>query len=183
MNNFEIIDCLFQKNPICEKDILDLTTEDTSLLSFLLYENFPDQLYHNHKITGSVNGMPQTMMDAYLKVNRNYMYSCIFENFMFEQSYWSLYDIVHRTRLYSIITALQTAEKKKVTKWFQYRFSQALSKISHRNILRKKMYTIQDEEAFSPENIYTIADIYKGMNKKELNADWTTIVNVNAKNF
>ena len=137
MNSFEIAKKIFSNsNQYHIKDIDALMQDDPHIIAFLMYENFPDELHANFSLT----------FDDYAHMNQSFIDSCHLEDLVFKHSDWSCYSLVYWIRIMHIIFAMQKTTKKKTTKDVKYRFSQLLSKISHKNILTKKMKEFEIEE-------------------------------------
>ena len=149
MNNFEVIQKVFQEG--CEfKNLKFLISDDVSVLSFLLYENLPDELFHNKL---------KAQLQDYTYVNDAFMNTCILENYIYDCGMWNIFDIINIIRILAITSLMNKVESTKTYKPQKYRFSQALSKVSHRNMLRKRVKNLQEDIKLDPENLYLVADL------------------------
>lgn len=128
MNTFEVAKKIFASSRSLElKDIESITHDN--ILGFLLYENAPDELHGNYELN----------IDDYIKINEQFIISSHIEDYTFKSNEWSLYQLVQTIRIMCLVMPLKTLEKKKAFKDLKYRFSQLLSKISHKNIMSKKI--------------------------------------------
>lgn len=130
---FEIVRKLMT-NSIKMKDIDLLINDDPFLTSFLFYENLPEEMSGNYSFSKD-----NKLTDVYLKINRRFIDSCFIEDSIFRNSDWSYYNYIHLLRIMGPVLELNGVEKKKTMKDCTYRFSQILSKISHKNIMSKKL--------------------------------------------
>lgn len=134
MTQFEIVKRVFRKyHPISE--MMSLLKYDVSMVSYLMYENVPDELQTNFDLKAS----KISFVDVYARINDLYMVSSEIEDFMYVNTDWSLYDIVHLIKVHGINIVLHSLKQKATQKDVKYRFSQAISKISHKNIMNKKV--------------------------------------------
>jgi hypothetical protein len=63
-------------------------------------------------------------------------------------------------RIHSINNAIHSVEKKQTTKDVKYRFSQMVSKMSHKNIMNKKMKAISVSSNISNSSIIMASDMH-----------------------
>lgn len=134
MNTFEITKKLYQK-PHTMSEIMTLMRDDAMVVAYLLYENFPEEIYHNYDVKKQIFSLCDQM-------SRNFMTASFMEEYMYTNSDWSLYDLVHLLRIHGTNIMLSTVPRKATRKDIKYRFSQMLSKVSHKNILNKKMKNV-----------------------------------------
>lgn len=176
MNSFEVVQKLYQEGcPM--QDIRFLINDDVSVLSFLLYENLPDELQHN-RICG------RSFMTHYLQANHSFVSSCQLENYVYDFGIWNFFDIINLVRLLTILGLLHELPRKKTAKWIKFRFSQILSKVSHRNMMRKKMRHVQATRGWSSDTMFLAADIMHSQGvKPKGNTEWTNFANTYEKYF
>jgi len=139
MNNFEICKRILESR-YSKKELDYLTYSDPGIIPFMLYENFPDELDTNYKFQRG-KGNP-TLIDTYLSMNNAFVTSSLFEEKSFSALDWSYLVYGNVLKIDTIHCLLQTVPKKASQKEVRYRFSQLLSKISHKNILAKKIRSI-----------------------------------------
>jgi broad-specificity NMP kinase len=126
--NFEIIDSFMLKSTW--QDIDAILNSDPCMVSYLLYENVLDEIYTNRDAT--------SIMKSYYQINNAYVIANQIEKYMQDALDWSVYKTVQILKLGSIYVTLNNLKKKKERKNVSFRFSQVLSKLSHRNIMAKK---------------------------------------------
>lgn len=175
MGNFEVIQHVYADG--CKwEDLRFLLTDDASMLGFLLYENLPEEITHNKKCT--------SVIPTYLNTNRCFIESCLLENFIYDFGLWNFFDIIHLVRISSITSLINSLEKQPSSKWYKYRFSQILSKVSHRNIMRKKMRQMQQDYHWGVDTMFLAADICAKEGKKPKGTtDWGNFVSTYEKYF
>ncbi len=151
LSNFEIVKRLYEDGCTIEK--LDrLIREDTSIIAFMLYENIPEHLCYNIDVKKS------QVLDLYNDMNSNMIESCKIESFIYESGMWSMYDLVNVMRIHGTMLFLTQYKAKPVMKDYKMRFSQILSKVSHKNIMCKKVKAICKQNKLSYHNIYLMSD-------------------------
>jgi DNA polymerase III delta prime subunit len=134
MSHFEMIKRLM-RNTHSMTEISYLMKEDVGMVSYLLYENVPDEMFTNY--------MPKNkIIDAYVEINKIYTISGLFEDFMYRCGEWGIYDYINLIRLLGANASLSMLTRNQCMKDVKYRFSQILSKISHKNIMNKKVKSI-----------------------------------------
>lgn len=161
LNGFEISKKLLHE-PFSWKEIQELIKEDLGTISFLVYENVVDEL-HNNKDVKSGN---THLIKEYLKVVDNYVDSVYFEDYIHRNMDWSLYYLVNMQRLYGTVDIINKIPNKAVYKDLKYRYSQLLSKLSHRNILNKKVKTIYDNKFNTIDLLYLTDKVAKTAQSK-----------------
>ncbi len=144
MNNFEIITKIFN-NHITINTITNMIVDDSNMITFLLYENFLNEI-SNKNYT----------LDSHSKVIDYYIDSTTIETSIYETGNWNYMDVVNSLRILPI--KIHFIDKDKKYKDNKYRFSQILSKISHRNMLRKKISNYSITNNINSENIYMLAE-------------------------
>ena len=170
LSNFEIVKSLLTKSHSNE-EIDHLLKNDTSLMSFMLYENIPEELYHNRNFRSTGT----TMLRTYLTINEFYSTSCDFEEYMYNSFDWNFVEYIARLRLMGITTELRKLPQKVRKKDNKLRYSQMLSKISHKNIMNKKIEGILfDNQAISYiELLYIINAVDEKLSIKSLKTNGT----------
>jgi hypothetical protein len=113
---------------------------DIGVLPYVLYENFPDELDTNYKFKRGKNNT--NLIDTYLAINKYFIDASTFEESAYQSLDWSLLSYANALRMKSIFTGMIELEKKATHKDVKYRFSQILSKMSHKNIMAKKVRTV-----------------------------------------
>lgn len=136
MSQFEVVSKMCKKSHTLN-EIYSLVKDDMSMVSFLLYENFPEEVNNTFDLKASKTNL----IDVYEQLNAYFVQSSILEDYMYSNMEWSLYDLVQIVRLYGANTVMSALTRKKglIKQGEKYRFSQAISKISHRNIMNKKI--------------------------------------------
>lgn len=151
MSNFEIIKHIY--NHGCRLDnIEEQFKEDTSLVSFMFYENIPEHICLN------LDATTDQKLKLYGLMNNNFVLSCMFENYVYESGNYNFYDLINMIRLYGSVTIIKDTPKKKTITDYKMRFSQILSKVSHKNIMSKKVKTIISSTNLSYHNMYLLGD-------------------------
>lgn len=144
MNQFEIVKKLCRtKNSF--KEIEQLANYDIGMTPFILYENIIDELNSNYNVK-------ENLLEIYDVINYNYVQMAILEKSIFQNKDWALYDLINTLRVQSTCLQLNKySDKRKLTHTeLSYRFSQMVSKVSHRNILNKKMKNIKSDIGVIP---------------------------------
>ena len=131
-NNFEITKAMFLK-PHSYDEVRHL--DDINVISFMIYENFPEEIYNNYSTKFAT---------LYIDLNRYFVTSNIYEQFMYKTMNWGIYDMMQHLKLMGYNHIISNLTKKKTRKDLKYRFSQLLSKLSHKNIMNKKIEAIKD---------------------------------------
>lgn len=134
LTQFEIIKKISRQFHSIEQ-LMNLLKDDMNMVSYLLYENIPDELYLNYDFKNSNTNF----IDIYEKINQLYLYSSLFENYMYHNSEWIFYDLIQILKLYGVNILLNNITIKKNPKDIKYRYSQLISKVSHKNIMNKKI--------------------------------------------
>lgn len=170
-NNFEITKAMFAK-PHTVDQITSINA-DTGMLSFLIYENLPEELYHNYGAK---------FIDSYENLNRYYVMANILENHMYSTMDWSVFTNIQYLKLVGFNTVLSSLARKKTTKDIKYRFSQVLSKLSHKNIMNKRLQSACAENmGISPLDVLMLCDIADP--KKKHDKDESNVLNTYDKYF
>lgn len=147
LSPFEIVNKLLRNHhTLTELEYLD----EISMVSFLLYENLPDELYTNYDKTN--------VLTTYANANKYYIYSSQMEEHIYQSVEWSFYELVNLLKVFSINVHLKDEDKNKLMKDVKYRFSQVLSKISHKNIMNKKLSNICEVNGLSRYEVLMLTD-------------------------
>lgn len=188
MTQFEIIKKIYRKTN-SNDDIYRLLQNDTNMISYLLYDNFPEELETNFDLKATKN----TILDIYIQINNLYLNSSKIEDYMYHNSEWSLYNMVQLLKLQGTNIILTSLKRKKIIKDVKYRFSQMISKISHKNIMNKKIKDVyRNNNNIDIYEIITLADkisIDKNINtsgtrkQKKYDMDECNFINTYQKYF
>lgn len=131
-NNFEIVQAFFTNSKW--SDVISILHSDPSMISYLLYENVIDEVYHNREAVA--------VMKSLLQINTFFIWASIIEKYVQDNLEWSLYNPMQIIKIAGIYVVLKNLKTKKERKDVKFRFSQVLSKLSHRNMMAKKLSTI-----------------------------------------
>lgn len=152
MNNFEMCKRILMKR--YTKNELDiLTFGDTGTFTYMIYENIPDELDASYKTK-------KELVEKYLQMNQAFIDAAMFEDKAFQCLNWDL--IVYSNVLKFGMTdhVLSSLDMKSTLKDVRYRFSQLLSKNSHKNMMAKKIRTISSIANVSNQAVLNAADLY-----------------------
>lgn len=195
LNNFEVTKKILQRK-YSIKDLNYFQQTDIGIIPYMLYENIPDELDTNYKFKRGKNAT--SLIDIYKTINTNFIDASVFEENAYSSLDWQFLSYSNIMRMNSVHLVLNSLEQKANVKDTKYRFSQMLSKTSHKNILAKKVKEISNENNVSNMMIVNAADVQaqtsinqpkkeksktKGVNKKNLSAEVTSIVNTFEKYF
>lgn len=180
LNQFEMVKKLIYKQHTID-EIINLK-DDITTVAFLLYENIPDELYTNFEVK------KVELMEIYEKLNSLFTTALIFEENMYKTVDWSLFELVCILRIYGCNVLLSTLMKKIKNKDLPYRFSQIISKLSHKNIMRKKVknITAQNHQLSIIETTLITDSLVKNgtkLDKKIYNLDECNFINTYQKYF
>ena len=128
-NNFEIVSAFFL-NPAW-KTINAILNCDPSLTCYLLYENILDEIYNNREALA--------VMKSYLALSDYFLAASIIDKYMQDNMDWELLTVSHCLKLGGMYCILNALKKKASRKDYTFRFSQVLSKQSHKNSMQKKL--------------------------------------------
>jgi len=187
MSTFEIVNSFLRK-PHDVAEIEYLLNDDVSVLSLILYENLPDELYTNRNFRAST-----CLLDSYVQLNKYYAASCDIEEYnnMDASASVNTSDYVSRIRVFAVYNMLCQLPHKVRAKDNALRDSQILSRISHKNIFSHKIKGIQNNNMGISylELLYIVDSIVKKKNikllkaNKALSSDEINLVNTYAKYF
>ena len=128
-NNFEIVESFLQNHNW--DAVQSILNTDPSMVSYILYENVLDEIYNNRDAT--------IVMSSYYNINRYYVEANRMEKFMQDTQDWGVYNTIQILKIGGIYVAIKSIKKKATRKVVPFRFSQVLSKLSHKNMMAKKM--------------------------------------------
>jgi hypothetical protein len=165
LNNFEVTRKILSRNYACEE--LDLYQKgDIGIVPFMLYENMPDELDVNYKFKKGKN-VP-SLVDYYIRMNDAFIVSSHFEDKAYTSQDWKFFEYGNMIKMKSIHCILSELDKKATVKDVKYRFSQMLSKTSHKNIMAKKVKGLSSNMNVSKMMIVNAVDVQTQNNSKEL---------------
>lgn len=164
MNNFEVTKFVLQQKAKW-KDIEILCKGDVSIIPHIMYENILDELETNYKVKTSKKvkknmSVNTELLDMYLTINKCFIDSLDFEECAFTSHDWCMLGYANYLKLHSIQNAICSLERKSTCKDIKYRFSQMVSKMSHKNILNKKIKTISTSSNVSNNSIIMASDMH-----------------------
>jgi Ni2+-binding GTPase involved in maturation of urease and hydrogenase len=161
MNNFEVTKYILQGRAKWN-DVEVMCRGDVGIIPHLMYENLPDELEANYKVAvrGKKGAQNTHVLDTYLKVNASFIDSFDFENSAFTSHDWTMLSYANYMKVHSIYNAINSIERKQTTKDVKYRFSQMVSKMSHKNIMNKKMKAISTSSNTSNNSIIMASDMH-----------------------
>lgn len=158
MNNFEIAKSVLKRNHSLTQ-LKSYLTGDTNMVPYVIYENLPEEIVTNYKVSEKDTKKPYSLIQLYSLTNEYYITASKMDDAAFRTIEWSLMQYSNLFRIGIILYVLSCLEKKQVYKDLQYKFSQMISRMSHKNILAKKIKTISSNTNFSKKSILTAADI------------------------
>lgn len=153
LNTFSLVQSFFKETP-SSKDIKFIIKDDISLMSYILYENLPNELYNNKNFRRSDNDIIST----YKKINNYYSISTQFENYMYINNDWDFNNYISIMKLWGTSHTLENIKRKKKEKVFKLNHSQILSKISHKNMIHKKISIMIHNNFISYNELISIID-------------------------
>jgi energy-coupling factor transporter ATP-binding protein EcfA2 len=141
MSQFEVVKALFTKSPITQEDMKYILLNDVSNIVYLLYENLPEELCHNRVCGASAD----KAINTYLQILNFFAETGEIETFGFNVSDWKLYDSANMLRMEMLRQVFNDMPSKaaNLRKDSQLRFTQLLSKMSHRNIFYRRLENIR----------------------------------------
>jgi DNA polymerase III delta prime subunit len=175
MNNFEVAKFVLQQKAKW-KDIEVLCKCDVGIIPHIMYENLPDEVGTNYKVKVAEKGNKTGLLDMYLTVNKCFIDSLEFEECAFTSHDWSMLEYANYMKVHSIYNAICSLERKSSPKDVKYRFSQMVSKMSHKNIMNKKMKTISCSSNVSNTSIIMASDMHSVMGDEDVKAKPKRIV-------
>lgn len=180
LNNFEITKKILQRK-YSKNDLQYFQQTDIGIIPYMLYENLPEELDANYKFKRGKNA--SSLIDHYKAVNEHFIDASILEEKAYSSLDWQFLSYSNVLKMNSIHTVLHSLEQKASIKDTKYRFSQMLSKASHKNILAKKVKEVSNESNVSNMMIVNAADVHaqgyadKNKNEKQLlSAEVTSII-------
>lgn len=182
MNTLERVDILLTTR-MTGVDLSYLIDGDANIVSCTFYENLPDEIHFN-RCPKSFSAALRTYKD----ICEYFIASTLMEQYMCDNFEWGLWDTVYMVRFmgaqYALNNVLHVNNKRMPLDVL--RLSQVLSKISHKQIMRKRMRTFG--LGLIPENMVILADtISSNMTEKQrketLSADECNFINTFVKYF
>lgn len=164
LNNFEITRKILQKN-YSKEDVDYFVQTDIGVIPYMLYENIPDELDTNYKFKRGKSSV--TLIDYYKNINDVFIDASILEEKAYSGLDWQYYEYANILKMNSVHLTLQSLEQKAKTKDVKYRFSQMLSKTSHRNILAKKVKEVSTDNNVSNMMVVNAIDVHTQNNEPE----------------
>ena len=147
----------------------------------MFFENVPEEIHFNRypKDISLATNLYRNILDKYLE-------STILEDYMCINHEWFLWDSVYGLRFGGANSLLHNAPRVHTPKEYPIRFSQLLSKTSHKQIMNKKLRSFS--EGISLENKLLLANcVVKKCNdkdwKKELNKEECNFISTYTKYF
>jgi adenylate kinase family enzyme len=180
-NPSEIVEILLG-NSISQKDACYLVDDEANIISCMYYENLPEEIHYNRY---PKNQGLATLL--YKDVVAKYIESTALEKFMHTHNDWFLWDTVYMLRFIGATGIVAAVDRVDKPKEIPLRMSQALSKVSHKQIMNKKMRSILN--GFSFENKVIMADVAvqkttdPKQRKKDFSADENNFINTYDKYF
>lgn len=190
-HTFDIVGDFLKKQHTLE-EIQIFLKNDNNLMSFVLYENIPEEL-NNRDFKKTIN-YDKSFIREYREINNYYLISTQFENYMYNNTDFIFNEYVNFIKLRGTNYILNDIKKKKnkLALPINFRFSQILSKISHKNIMNIKiMNIIRDNFNISYlEILYIVDSIINNKKeflhlkkKKKTNGDLLNLINTYNKYF
>jgi len=157
LNNFEITKKILHKK-YSKADLDYFQQTDIVIIPYMLYENIPDELDTNYKFKRGKSSL--SLIDYYKNINNNFIEASLFEEKAYSGLDWQYYEYANMLKINSIHSTLQSLEQKANVKDVKYRFSQMLSKTSHRNILAKKVKEVSNDNNVSNMLVVNAVDVH-----------------------
>jgi len=155
MNSFEMTKKILERRST-PSELDCFMYSDTGVIPYMMYENIPDEIDANYRLK---RGKHQpTLLDIYEDINDTYINASLMEEKSFHLLDWSMHKYADILRVKRTALTLESLEKKATRVDVQYRFSQALSKMSHKNILAKKVRTVSTNANVSHAAILNATD-------------------------
>lgn len=163
LNNFEITRKILSKNYTLPELNMYLTG-DIGIVPYMLYENMPDELDVNYKFKKGKSA--PSLIDYYNRMNDAFITSSYFEDKAYSSQDWKYFEYGNMMKMMSIHCILSDLDKKASIKDVKYRFSQMLSKTSHKNIMAKKVKGLSNNMNVSKMMIVNAVDVQTQNNKE-----------------
>jgi len=160
LSPFEIVKKVFLQPSITSSDVATLTNLDGSNIAYLLFENIPEELVKRG--TDPVN--------LYTSLVSQFIYSAEIETFACCSTDWNLLEISSLLRLDTFRHLLNENPRTSAcpsTQEGTLRFTQVLSKLSHKNIYAKKMAHIKHRSMLSTDTVLFLIDAYAKTNNSD----------------
>lgn len=141
---------------------------DNNIIPLLLYENFPNELFKNR-----IRQTKEKYCDSILYINKMFIDAEIQEQFMYQNTEWSMYDNITILKCGSINNQLTKFERKKTRVFDTYVFTQILTKAALRCNYGKKLLVMKrNTKLYDIKNVYylmdCICDIVMNCSKEDL---------------
>lgn len=163
----------------CDFDMIDikyLISDNANVVSCMVFENVPEEIHYNR--SSNPKDIKQSLV-AYRSIVNCYLDSTILEDYMCKNHEWTLWDAVYTLRFNSIYVTLKGMSRTDNPKENTVRFSQLLSKTSHKQILHKKIKSFS--EGLSIENKLLLANTVVAQDNSK--PDWKQRLNKEECNF
>lgn len=157
LNNFEITKKILHKK-YSKADLDYFQQTDIGIIPYMLYENIPDELDTNYKFKRGKTSL--SLIDYYKNINNNFIEASFFEEKAYSGLDWQYYEYANMLKMNSIHLTIQSLEQKANVKDVKYRFSQMLSKTSHKNILAKKVKDVSNDNNVSNMMVVNAIDVH-----------------------
>lgn len=157
LNNFEITKKILHKK-YSKADLDYFQQTDIGIIPYMLYENIPDELDTNYKFKRGKSSL--SLIDYYTNINNNFIEASLFEEKAYSSLDWQFYEYANMFKMNSVHSILQSLEQKANIKDVKYRFSQMLSKTSHKNILTKKVKEVSSDNNVSNMMVVNAIDVH-----------------------
>jgi hypothetical protein len=178
LNVFETVRRLLSQ-PLTMRDTFYLIDEEPNITSCMYYENIPEEIYNNRTKDMS------TALAAYSHIADTFIESTVFEDYMCKNHEWALWDLIFYMRFLGANNILMSLPRTENAKDVNVAFSQILSKVSHKNIMVKRLRNVAP--SVSQETRILLADDQAAIPEKRrkliLNADENILVNTYTKYF
>lgn len=180
LNIFEMTNAIF-KAKLTMQQAKYLSNDDANVISCMFFENLPEEIHMNRAVEDT-----EAAIKLYKDILKTYIDSTLIEDYMCRNHEWNLWDLIYMLRFYGGSARLHSCERKEKPKEFTLRMSQLLSKISHKQIMNKRLKSVS--EGVSYENKLWIAELARhGYSEKErktkFNADEANFINTYHKYF
>lgn len=178
MNNFDITKSLCRETHTTE-DVLGI---DDSMASYILYENVIDEL--------CTNKLKCDVMAQYTKIRAYHISASILERYIFMTNSWEMYGYLCVMRLFGTYHVMNSLANKAHMKPIKYRYSQLLSKTSHKQIMHKKIkdITSYNRKMTFEETLCVVDNICRKVHPKDafvkgIEKEETNLINTYKKYF
>ena len=178
MTNFEITKSLCRETHTTE----DVVNIDDTMVSYILYENVVDEL--------CTNKLKCDYMAQYAKIRQYHISASILEKYLFMTNAWEMYGYLAVLRLMGTYIVMNSLPNRANMKSIKYRYSQLLSKTSHKQIMNQKIkdITSYNRKMTFEETLYVVDNICRKVNPKDafsrgIEKEETNLINTYKKYF